>query len=225
MAAHSTTEWYGCPLLSQPSWWASPPLSLPILILNMTWSFLCDLISGPSYNKPHLPVSCIFSSSQLPSLVRARGPVTQGLPGRAFTSPGFATSHWMLSESPFAWGSSTSFPSGKTWLSTCHCNAKYLKHSMVPSPFPYLPTTDYGDFRGPLVCTLFQECYSVCILEKDNLPSKGLFSSHQQFSAPQFRKGASYSQKLKHFINVIPMETCEEKKLYWSRVIVYVRIR
>lgn len=72
---------------------------------------------------------------------------------------------------------------------------------------------------------LWEISNSVCVLEQgSSSPSKCLLSS-PAISSLSFRNGATYSQKLKHFINVISMETSAGKKSCWSRVIDYVRIR
>ena len=48
-----------------------------LLFKCLAQNFLCDLISGPSYDVPLLPVLCIFFTLfWLPSLVRARVPRT-----------------------------------------------------------------------------------------------------------------------------------------------------
>ena len=105
--------------------------------------FLCDLISSSSHNELLLPVPLyLFTFFWLPSLVRRRVPCDTGasasLPLIQVLHKFFWLHHQSLcilkiwySFCPGA-GVAACFPSGKTWLSTCHCNEKYLKESFIP---------------------------------------------------------------------------------------------
>ena len=103
-------------------------------------NFLCDLISGPSYDVLLLPVP--------PYLLPSFDCCLQ-------SGPEFPMTHELCHKSLYALRVTYTFAAQ---LLTCHCKAKYFKHCIIHVPFPQLRFV--GNmlcyFQGPSLCTPLQ---------------------------------------------------------------------